>query len=106
MEQALRLIAALGLGAALGLAYDLLRPWRRRAGRASPLFDVLFARLGGAAAFLYAFTARDARLGIWELAAMLGGFLLWLALSARCALWAKSWTHEKKEGFWIKIRQK
>ena len=76
MEQALRLTAGLALGAALGLVYDLLRPLRRRAGRAGALFDVLFALLGGAAAFVFACAAPDARLGTWELGAMLAGFLL------------------------------
>lgn len=76
MEQALRLTEGLALGAALGLVYGLLRPLRRRAGRAAALFDVLFVLLAGAAAFVFACAAPDARLGLWELAAMLTGFLL------------------------------
>jgi len=76
VEQALRLTEGLSLGAALGLVYALLRPLRYRAGRAGALFDVLFALLGGVAAFVFACAAPDARLGIWELAAMLAGFLL------------------------------
>ncbi len=100
MEQALRLMLALSLGAGLGLLYDLLRPLRRRAGRAAPLFDVLFAALSAAAAFLFACAARDARLGLWELFAMLLGFLVWewlfFSLWRKLSNWA-SWNCTKKD---------
>ena len=76
-RSAAALLPALLAGAALGLLYDLLRPLRRRAGRAAPLLDGLFSLLGGIAAFLYAMGAGDGRPEIWELAAMLAGFLLW-----------------------------
>ncbi len=70
------LAQALLLGLALVLLYDLLRPLRRRAGRAAPLLDVLFAVLSGLAVFLFAMRAPSGRLGQWELSAALGGFLL------------------------------
>ena len=79
--QLLRLLGALLLGLALGLLYDLLRPPRRRLGRlGAALFDLLFALLAGAAVFLYAMGAPAGRLGLWELAAAVSGFLLYQQL--------------------------
>ncbi len=108
MEQAFRLTLAPILGAGLGLVYDLLRPLRRRMGRAAPLADVLFALLGGAAAFLFACAAPDARLGTWELAAMLSGFLVWEWLEGRLRrrlLRPESWGCTKKDLLQAKFRQ-
>ena len=76
-RSAAALFLALLLGAAIGLLYDLLRPLRRRAGRMAPLFDGLFSLLSGFGAFCYAMTADSGRLGTWELAALLLGFLTW-----------------------------
>lgn len=76
-RSAAALLPALLLGAAIGLLYDLLRPLRRRAGRAAPIFDGVFSLLSGLGAFCYAMTAGNGRLGMWELASMLSGFLLW-----------------------------
>ncbi|MBR1455864.1 MAG: hypothetical protein IJ594_01730, partial [Oscillospiraceae bacterium] len=42
--------------------------------------DVLFCLLTGAAAFVYGMQACGGRLGLWELGAMLLGFLLYLHL--------------------------
>ena len=79
--QALALLPALFLGTGLGLLYDLLRPPRRRGGAAlQGLLDLLFALSAGAAAFLNAMAASNGRLGIWELAAALAGFLFYLHL--------------------------
>lgn len=79
--QALRLLLALLLGLGTGLVYDLLRPLRRRGGRALGAgLDLLFAVLSGLAAFLFAMGSLSGRLGQWELAAMLAGFLLYLHL--------------------------
>ncbi len=108
MEQALRLMLALALGAGLGLLYDLIRPLRRRAGKAAPLLDVLFAVLSAAAAFFFACAAPDARLGIWELAAALLGFLGWESCAERLRrrlLWLKSWDHTKKDRSQAKFLQ-
>lgn len=77
--QALALGLALALGQGLGLLYDLLRPPRRRSGPlVSALLDGLFALAAGAAAFVYAMGAGDGRLGLWELTAVLLGFLFYL----------------------------
>ena len=77
--QALALGQALGLGCGLGLLYDLLRPPRHRSGRiAGALLDLFFALASGAAAFLYAMGAGSGRLGLWELTAVLLGFLFYL----------------------------
>ncbi len=76
-RSAAALLPALLLGTAIGLLYDLLRPLRRRAGRAAPVFDALFTLLSGLGAFCYAMASDSGRLGVWELAAMLLGFLAW-----------------------------
>ena len=56
--QALGLGLALLLGVGLGLAYDLLRPPRRRLGPIpAVLLDLLFSLCAGTAAFLYAMGA-------------------------------------------------
>ena len=67
------------LGMGLGLLYDLLRPprWAARAAAAA-LLDLLFAVLAMAAVFLAAMGANEGRLGLWELAAGLLGFLFYL----------------------------
>ena len=53
--QALELLAFLLGGALLGLAYDMLRPIRRAAGRGGGALDVLFCAFGGALFFLLVF---------------------------------------------------
>ena len=78
----LRQAAALGLAFCLGLAsgllYDLLRPPRRALGRAGALLDALYCLAVGAGLFVFAMSAGDGRLGQWELAAALLGFLAYL----------------------------
>lgn len=83
-RQGLALLLALLLGAGIGLAYDLLRPPRRRLGPlAGALLDLLFSAASGCAAFAYAMGVGDGRLGIWALGAALTGFLLYMhSLSA------------------------
>ena len=78
-DQALALLLALGLGAGLGLLYDLLRPPRHRSGRVlAAALDLLFGFAAGAAVFVYAMSADNGRLGLWELTAALLGFLFYL----------------------------
>ena len=78
-RELLRLLLALLLGFALGFVYDVLRPPRRRFGRAvAALLDLLFGLLAAIAAFLFAMSAGEGRLGLWELTASLLGFLLYL----------------------------
>ena len=72
---------------------------RRRAGRASPLLDLLFALLAGIGAFCCAMSSESGRLGIWELAASLMGFLLWqnfLSRFKRACMGFFSKNHTKK----------
>ena len=74
-----QLAAAWALGVALGFVYDLLRPPRRRFGPAlASLLDLLFGLMAALAAFLFAMSAGEGRLGLWEIAASLLGFLLYL----------------------------
>ena len=74
--QALALLEALGIGALLGLAYDLLRPPRHRAGRlTAAALDALFCAGAFWAAFCFAMASGSGRLGVWELAFMLLAFL-------------------------------
>lgn len=80
-----RQAAALGFAAALGLAagllYDLLRPPRRALRQPwAALFDLLYGLCTGTGLFLYAMSAGNGRLGIWELSAALLGFLAYLHL--------------------------
>lgn len=83
-RQGLALLLALLMGAGIGLAYDLLRPPRRRLGPpAGAVLDLLFSTAAGCAAFAYAMGVGDGRLGIWALGAALAGFLLYMhSLSA------------------------
>ena len=74
-----QLAAAWALGLALGFVYDLLRPPRRRFGAAlAALLDLIFGLVAALAAFLFAMSAGEGRLGLWEIAASLLGFLLYL----------------------------
>ncbi len=74
-SQSARLVLGFVLGAALGLAYDLLRPLRRRSGRAgAAALDAVFAVLAGVSAFVFAMGAGSGRMGVWELASALAGF--------------------------------
>ena len=100
---------ALLLGLGLALLYDLLRPLRRRAGGAAPLLDLSFSVMAGAAAFLFAMRAPNGRMGLWELAAALTGFLMWEHVLCRfkqrlTAFFAQ--IRAKKEAAGTKFRQK
>lgn len=77
--QALTLLLALLLGAALGLGYDFLRPLRRRIqGAARAFIDIFYALASGASGFVFAMGAANGRMGVWELSLTLAGFLLYL----------------------------
>ena len=76
--QALELLAFLLGGALLGLAYDMLRPVRRAAGRGGGALDVLFCALGGALFFLLAMRTGSGRMGTWSLAAAAVGFCMYM----------------------------
>ena len=77
--QAVGLGLALAMGVGLGLAYDLLRPPRRRCGPVpAALLDLLYSAFAGTAAFLYAVRAPAGRMGLWELTAVLLGALFYL----------------------------
>ena len=78
-EQALELALALGIGMALGFAYDLLRPPRRHGGKLlGAAADCVFAMVSAFGLFLFAMRAESGSLGTWELAAALLGFLLYM----------------------------
>lgn len=78
-DQAVALILSLAIGAGIGLLYDLLRPIRRRGGRLLAIAsDGLFAAVSGLGMFTFAMAADNGRLGTWELAGMLLGFLLYM----------------------------
>lgn len=70
------LLLALIMGAALGFGYDLLRPPRRSCGRAAAIcLDALYCAAAGLLLFSFAMGAGSGRLGTWELAAALAGFV-------------------------------
>lgn len=77
-KQAAALGAAIVLGVLLGLIYDFLRPFRRRASvAAAACIDVAYGLCSGCGVFLYAMAAPGGRLGLWELSLTLLGFLLY-----------------------------
>ena len=76
--QALSLLFACGLGAGLGLLYDLLRPIRRRAGNG--LWDFLFCLCAASLAFLFGMHAENGVLGTGEVLFALLGLLLYFRL--------------------------
>ena len=83
-EQALALALAFGLGLGTGLMYDMLRPLRRRGGKPlAAVTDAVFALASAFCLFLFAMQADNGRLGTWELAAALLGFLLYNHYPAR-----------------------
>ena len=79
VQQAAALAIAFAMGVALGFVYDLLRPFRRRASVwAAALIDTVFALISGIFVFIYAMAAPGGRLGLWELALCLLGFLAYI----------------------------
>ena len=79
VKQAAALLAALALGALLGLLYDMIRPVRRRcAAWGAAVLDVLYGMVCGFCVFIYVLAAPGGRLGVWELGFSLLGFLLYL----------------------------
>lgn len=78
-RQAIGLLLALTLGVLTGFLYDILRPFRRRAGSVGiVLLDMLFSFAAGICAFLYAMGAPSGRLGLWELFLTFAGFVLYM----------------------------
>lgn len=88
-EQALFLLGALGLGAAVGLVYDLLRILRVRlpVPFVGGVLDLLFWVMVTVALFVYTTVAGRGEVRIYLLAGVaIGGALYFRALS-RCFLW-------------------
>ena len=78
-RQALLILLAFGLGALLGMGYDLIRPVRRRCGRfGKALTDTVFCLISASALFFFSMSAGNGRLGLWELTFALAGFLNYL----------------------------
>lgn len=78
-KQALALALALVQGILTGVCYDFFRPLRRESGRiAAALQDALFCLIAGGGLFLFAMGADNGRMGVWELTAVLIGFLLYM----------------------------
>lgn len=75
-RQAAALGAAFVLGVLLGLMYDFIRPFRRRASSGAALcIDVIYGLCSGCGVFLYVMAAPGGRLGLWELTMSFLGFL-------------------------------
>ena len=80
-HQGWALLLSLTMGAGIGLLYYILLPARRHSGAAlARLLDALFAVTAAAALFFFAMASGNGRLGTWELAAALLGFLLYMHL--------------------------
>ena len=78
-DQAFLLAMAFALGAVIGICYDILRPLRYRCSAFIKIgTDFAFALLSAVLLFLFAMSAGNGRLGLWELAAALAGFLAYL----------------------------
>lgn len=78
-KQALALALALLLGVLTGVCYDFFRPLRRNSGKLwAAVQDVLFCLVAGGGLFIFAMGADNGRMGLWELTAVLIGFLLYM----------------------------
>lgn len=78
-KQALALALALLLGVLTGVCYDFFRPLRRRSGGVwAAVQDALFCLIAGGGLFVFAMGADNGRMGLWELTAVLIGFLLYM----------------------------
>lgn len=78
-QQAAALALAFVMGLDIGLLYDLLRPLRRLGGKPlAAATDAVFALASAFGLFLFAMKADNGRIGTWELASALLGFLLYM----------------------------
>lgn len=78
-KQVLALGLALLLGVLTGICYDFFRPLRRHSGRVwAAVQDALFCLIAGGGLFIFAMGADNGRMGLWELTAVLIGFLLYM----------------------------
>ena len=74
-EQLWALVTAALCGAAVGLVYDVLRPFRYRSGKLlQTVLDLLFCIAAFMAAFIYGQYTYKGRLGAWEAAGLALGF--------------------------------
>jgi len=78
-RQAFLIVLAFAMGGLLGLCYDVIRPLRRRCGTLGKAFtDFIFSMSAASSLFTFSMGAGNGRLGLWELASALGGFLCYL----------------------------
>lgn len=75
----LSLLISLGIGALAGVLYDVLRPIRyRERAAAAAVIDVCFCLSAGVLTYLYGMSAESGRLGIWQMATVALGFIIYL----------------------------
>lgn len=78
-KQAMALALALLLGILTGVCYDFFRPLRHHSGKVlAAVQDALFCLIAGGGLFVFAMGADNGRMGLWELTAVLIGFLLYM----------------------------
>lgn len=72
------IVLAVAVGAALGLAYDMLSPLRRGIKRLAWLFDAIYALFAGLSIFSLAMSLPYGRLGMWEAAGAALAFFVYM----------------------------
>ncbi len=95
------------LGAVLGVLYDILRPPRRGlGGMAGALLDGAFCLASGAGLFCIAMSSGSGRLGTWELAGAMAGFLLYMHTLSTGFLCIFTYLFQKTEKAWNCMKTK
>lgn len=103
-HQGWALLLSLGMGVGIGLLYDILRPARHAGSRVlALLLDAAFSAAAAVALFFFAMASGDGRLGTWELAAALLGFLLYMHLLSPLLLPPMEKIFRAAGIFWSKV---
>lgn len=104
-HQGWALLLSLGMGVGIGLLYDILRPARHAGSRVlARLLDAAFSAAAAAALFFFAMASGDGRLGTWELAAAMLGFLLYIHLLSPLLLPPMEKIFRTAGIFWGKVK--